>query len=129
MESGSNSVKTNGFTKISGISGGDGCESSGVVPKRSGTCLAASERKPNKIRPKLKAEAKVKTWSWCEDEDTVPMDWPGSKVKGAEPTITPPAVLSQTCWTKKSEVKVRVRTEWIHLVSLCVNLFSWASII
>jgi hypothetical protein len=114
-ESGSNSVKTNGFTKISGISGADGCESS-VVPKRSGTCLAVSERKPNKIRPKLKAEAKVKTWSWCEDEDTVPMDWPDSKVKVVEPTITSPAVLSQPCWTKKSEVKVR--TEWMYLGSL-----------
>jgi hypothetical protein len=103
VENGSNSSKTNGFTNICGISGGDGCESSGAVPKRSGTCLA-SERKPNKIRPKLKAEAKVKTW--CEDEDTVPMDWPSSKVKAVEPAITPP-VLSQSWLPKKSEGKVR----------------------
>jgi hypothetical protein len=102
------SLKTNGFTKIGGISG-EGHENSEIVPKRSGTCLTMSERKPNKIRPKLKAEAKLKTWSWCEDEDAVPMDWPSSKVKPAEPVITPPVVLSQTSWTKKSDVKVRTK--------------------
>ncbi|XP_033607373.1 protein winged eye isoform X3 [Cryptotermes secundus] len=98
--------ETNGFTKVSGISAGNERESNGVMSKASGTCLTLTERKPNKIRPKLKAEAKVKTWSWCEDEDAVPMDWPGSKVKPVEPVTTPPALLSQTCWTKKSEVKM-----------------------
>lgn len=102
--------ETNGFTKVSGISAGNGRESNGIMSKASGTCLTMLERKPNKIRPKLKAEAKVKTWSWCEDEDAMPMDWPGSKVKPVEPVSTPPALLSQTCWTKKSEVKVR--TKW-----------------
>lgn len=97
-------LKTNGATKVSDISSGNGLETSGIASKRSGTSLTVLERKPNKIRPKLKAEAKVKTWSYGEDEDGVTMDWPGSKV---EPVITPPAVLSQTVWTKKSEPKVR----------------------
>jgi hypothetical protein len=80
-----------------------------------------SERKPNKIRPKLKAEAKVKTWSWCEDEDAVPMEWPGSKAKPVEPVNTSPALPSQTCWTKKSEVKVRHRKKMV--VNLYVRIF------
>lgn len=100
-------LKTNGATKVSDISSGDGLESSGIASKRIGTSLTVLERKPNKIRPKLKAEAKVKTWSYAEDEDGVTMDWPGSKVEPLEPVLTPPAVLSQTVWTKKSEPKVR----------------------
>jgi len=100
-------LKTNGATKVSDISSGDGLESSGIASKRIGASLTVLERKPNKIRPKLKAEAKVKTWSYAEDEDGVTMDWPGSKVEPVEPVITPPAVLSQTVWTKKSEPKVR----------------------
>jgi hypothetical protein len=111
-------LKTNGFTKASGISAGKGRESSAVISKASGTCPTVLERKPNKIRPKLKAEAKVKTWSWCEDEDAVPLDWPGSKTKPVEPVNTPPAPLSQTCWTKKSEVKVR------HHNGMFVNLYA-----
>jgi hypothetical protein len=114
-------LKTNGFTKASGIGAGKGRESSAAVSKASGTCLTASERKPNKIRPKLKAEAKVKTWSWCEDEDAVPIDWPGSKTKPVEPVNTPPALLSQTCCTKKSEVKVR-RHHNDMFVNLCVRI-------
>lgn len=106
-DSETNCVKTNGATKVSDISSGDGLESSGIASRRSGTSLTVLERKPNKIRPKLKAEAKVKTWSYGEDEDGVTMDWPGSKVEPVEPVITPPAVLSQTVWTKKSEPKVR----------------------
>jgi len=99
-------LKTNGATKVSDGSG-NGLESSGIASKRSGTSLTVLERKPNKIRPKLKAEAKVKTWSYGEDDDGVTMDWPGSKVETIEPVITPPAVLSQAVWTKKSEPKVR----------------------
>ena len=93
----SSPLKTNGVTKNSSIGGADG-----IVPKKNGSCLMTPERKPNKIRPKLKAEAKVKTYSWCEDEDAVPMDWPGSKVKSTES----PTTISQTTWTKKSELKV-----------------------
>jgi hypothetical protein len=100
-------LKTNGFTKGVEVSSADGLESSGVVSRRSGTSLTVLERKPNKIRPKLKAEAKVKTWSYGEDEDGVPMDWSGSKVEPVEPVVTPSAVLGQTSWTKKSELKVR----------------------
>lgn len=100
-------MKTNGFAKVSAVSSGDGLESGRVVSKRSGTSLTAVERKPNKIRPKLKAEAKVKTWSYGEDEDGVPMDWSGSKMEPVEPAVTPPAALSQTSWAKKSESKVR----------------------
>ncbi|KAJ9577704.1 hypothetical protein L9F63_005697, partial [Diploptera punctata] len=59
------------------------------------------DRKPNKIRPKLKAEAKIKTWSWCEDEDAVPMDW--SKTKPAD-TVVPPS----TTWPNKTELKYMV---------------------
>jgi hypothetical protein len=104
-DSETNCMKTNGFTKANGVNAGSGRVSSTGVSKASGTCLTMLERKPNKIRPKLKAEAKVKTWSWCEDEDAVPMDWPGSKAKPVEPVNTPAALPSQTCWTK-SDVKV-----------------------
>jgi hypothetical protein len=113
-------LKTNGFAKVSAVSSGDGLESSRVMSKRSGTNLTVLERKPNKIRPKLKAEAKVKTWSYGEDEDGVPMDWHGSKVEPVEPAVTPPAALNQTSWTKKSEPKVR--TEVLRQMCLTKGL-------
>ncbi|GLH05862.1 Protein winged eye [Gryllus bimaculatus] len=40
----------------------------------------ASDHKPNKIRPKLKAEAKVKTWTWAEEDDPESMDWTSEQV-------------------------------------------------
>ena len=94
-------MKSNGLTDFTKSNSNAGAE--GIVPKRTVPCLTTPERKPNKIRPKLKAEAKIKTWSWCEDEDTVPMDWPASKGKSTESVITP---LSQGTWPKKTELKV-----------------------
>nr|CAD7576346.1 unnamed protein product [Timema californicum] len=72
-------------------------------PKKGATILGESsisdDPKPNKIRPKLKAEAKVKSWLWCEDDDAVALDWPTSTEKVAEPLTCAPA----HGWTKKME--------------------------
>ncbi|CAG2061434.1 unnamed protein product, partial [Timema podura] len=72
-------------------------------PLKKGTVVLADssisdEPKPNKIRPKLKAEAKVKSWLWCEDEDAVALDWPTS-TEVTKPLTRAPA----HGWTKKME--------------------------
>nr|CAD7426466.1 unnamed protein product [Timema monikensis] len=73
-------------------------------PLKKGTIILgessiSDDPKPNKIRPKLKAEAKVKSWLWCEDEDAVALDWPTSTEKVTEPLTCAPA----HSWTKKME--------------------------
>nr|CAD7444495.1 unnamed protein product [Timema bartmani] len=94
-------VTASGIFKTTAGNVGPKGKASGPLKKGTVVLVDSSisdEPKPNKIRPKLKAEAKVKSWLWCEDEDAVALDWPTS-TEVTKPLTRAPA----HGWTKKME--------------------------